>query len=110
MFPLTFLAMSTPVMTRPTQNSTTLMPAVLNVPSAADPENEKIETSVAELPTTRPEFLRPMIVMNRPMPAEMAYLRFSGMALKIFSRRLVSEMSANTRPSTKIAASATSQE
>lgn len=51
-----------------------------------------------------------MIVMNRPMPAEMAYLRFSGIALKILSRRLVSEMAAKTTPSRKIAASATSQE
>lgn len=51
-----------------------------------------------------------MIVMNRPMPAEMAYLRFSGIALKILSRRLVSEMAADTTPSRKIAASATSQE
>ena len=51
-----------------------------------------------------------MIEMNRPMPAEMAYLRFSGIALKILSRRLVSEMAANTMPSRKIAASATSQE
>ena len=50
-----------------------------------------------------------MIVMKRPIPVLMAYLRFSGIASKILSRRLVSEMSANTTPSTKIAASATSQ-
>lgn len=73
------------------------------------PVNEKIETSVAELLMTRPEFLRPMIVMNRPMPAEIAYLRFSGIALKILSRRLVSEMRAKTTPSRKMAASAVSQ-
>ena len=58
---------------------------------------------------TRPEFLRPMIVMKRPMPVLMAYLRFRGIASKILSRRLVSEMSAKTTPSTKMAASATSQ-
>ena len=85
------------------------MPAVLKVPSAMLPVNEKIETSVAELLMTRPEFLRPMIVMNRPMPAEIAYLRFSGIALKILSRRLVSEMRAKTTPSRKMAASAVSQ-
>ena len=85
------------------------MPAVLKVPSARLPENEKTETSVAGLLTTRPEFLRPMIVMKRPMPVLMAYLRFRGIASKILSRRLVSEMSANTTPSTKMAASATSQ-
>ena len=49
------------------------------------------------------------MVMNRPMPAEMAYLRLSGMASKILSRRLVRDITAKTAPSRKMAASATSQ-
>lgn len=109
MLPLTFLAMSTAVMTRPRQKRMTLMPAVLKVPSATLPVNEMMETRVAWLETTRPELLRPMMVMNRPMPAEMAYLRLSGMASKILSRRLVRDITAKTAPSRKMAASATSQ-
>ena len=97
-------------MMMPIRASSAEMPAVENVPASMEPWNENIETSVASLEMTRPEFLRPMIVMNRPTPAVIAYLRFMGMALKIASRTLVSERITKMMPSTKIAVSAVCQE
>lgn len=85
------------------------MPAVLNVPDAMLPVNEKTETSVVSELTTRPEFLRPMMVMKSPMSQDMPYLRLVGMACMMRSRRLVSDRTAKARPSRKMAASATSQ-
>ena len=86
------------------------MPAVEKVPASMEPWNENIATRVDSLEITRPEFLRPMIVMKRPTPAVMAYLRFMGMALKMASRTLVSERITKMMPSTKIAVRAVCQE
>ncbi len=50
------------------------------------------------------------MVMNRPMPAVMAFFRPKGMASASRSRSLVREMMAKTIPSTMTAARETCQE
>ena len=50
----------------------------------------------------KPPSLRPMVVMNRPMPTPIARFRSSGMAFMIDSRRPVSTSTRMMRPSTKM--------
>ena len=68
------------------------------------------ETIVSGLATTISEIERAMIVINKPMPAVMAYLRFSGILLTRASLNLNKERSIKIRPSTSTAVNATSYE
>ena len=54
-------------------------------------------------------FSKPMRAMNRPMPAETAFFKVMGMALKMASRTLVKDRMIKIRPSKKTAAKAISQ-
>ena len=51
-----------------------------------------IETNVASLLTTTPEFMRAIIVINRPIPAVIPNLRFAGIWLTSASLNLKKEL------------------
>ena len=63
-------------------------------------------TSVAELATVIPAPFRPMIVINRPIPAVIPYLRLSGISLTSFSLKFVRDRRMNAIPSINTAARA----
>ena len=67
-------------------------------------------TSVESLFTIRPAFCRPMKAMNRPIPAPMACLSESGIALRIQVRTFVSVRTTKMRPSIRTAVRANCQE
>ena len=85
------------------------MPTVWKVSVAADCLNENRAILVAGLATMIWAFSRPMRAMNRPMPAETAFFKVIGMALKMASRTLVRDRTMKIRPSKKTAARAISQ-
>ena len=87
----------------------TVMPTVLKVPVAADCLKEKRAIFVAGLATMIWAFKRPIRAMKRPIPAETAFFRVIGMALKMASRTLVRDKTMKMIPSTKTAAKAISQ-
>ena len=68
-----------------------------------------MSTSVAPLSTTTLAVWRAMKQMNRPMPADTAFFRDIGIALKMPSRTGVRDRARKTRPSTKTASSANCQ-
>ena len=61
-------------------------------------------TSVSEFETVIPAPFRPMIVINRPIPAVIPYLRLSGISLTSFSLKFVRDRRMNMIPSTNTAA------
>ena len=66
-------------------------------------------TSVPSWATMMPAFFSPMKAMNIPIPTDMAYLRFNGMAYSIFSRILKNVIIINIKPSIRSMASACCQ-
>ena len=105
MLPRTFLTIRTAVKTMPIMARRTVMPTVWKVPVAADCLNENRAILVAGLATMIWAFSRPMRAMNRPMPAETAFFKVMGMALKIASRTLVKDRMMKITPSQKTAIS-----
>ena len=108
--PLTFFTMRMAVKRTPIMASTTVMPVVWKVPAAMACLKEKREILVAGLATMIWAEPKPMKAMKRPMPADTAFFRLMGMALKMASRTLVRDRTMKMIPSTKTAASAISQE
>ena len=66
-------------------------------------------TKVASFATTTPPLFNPMRAMNRPMPAPIAFLIESGMALTIAVRTLVKVRITNMMPSIRTAVRANCQ-
>src|SRR5574344_420572 len=67
-------------------------------------------TSVAGFSTMMPEFFKPKLAINRPIPTEMDALICDGIALTSFSRRLVTLMMMKMIPSMRMAVKAKCQE
>ena len=109
MLPRTFLTIRTAVKMMPIMARRTVMPTVWKVPVAADCLTENRASLVAGLATMICAFSKPMRAMNRPMPAETAFFKVMGMALKMASRTLVKDRMIKIRPSKKTAAKAISQ-
>ena len=63
-------------------------------------------TRVAGLATAIPAPFRPMIVINRPIPVVIPYLRLSGISLTSFSLKFVRDRRINAIPSINTAARA----
>ena len=66
-----------------------------------------IETKVASFFTTKPELIRAMIVINKPIPAVIPNLRFAGIWLTRASLKLKKERIRKIIPSVKTAVRAT---
>ena len=92
----------------PSMASSTVMPTVWKVPSAAACLKEKRDIFVAGLATMICALNRPMRAINKPMPADTAFFRVIGMALKMASRTFVKDRTIKMTPSTKTAARAIS--
>ena len=97
--PLTFLENNTPMITRPMIQ--TSGPAEAMLPTV---------TRVASEPTTIPAFLKPISAIKKPIPAEIARFRLTGILLMIASRMLVPVRRIKITPSRKTAVSAVCQE
>ncbi len=74
-------------------------------PNIAPGVNLPSVTNVAGEETMMSAFFNPIKAMNMPMPTDMAYLKFSGMALSMASRTLMNVISRKTMPSMSIMAS-----
>lgn len=109
MLPRTFLAMRIPVNRMPNMDRRTVMPTELNVPDIADCLNENKAIFVAGLPTMIWALNRPIKAMNKPIPADTAFFRLKGIALKMASRTFVRDNIMKMTPSTQTAAKAISQ-
>ncbi|MPN58290.1 hypothetical protein SDC9_205993 [bioreactor metagenome] len=69
-----------------------------------------IEINVASLFTTRPQLIKPIIAMNKPIPPDTANFIFTGIAFTTASRTLNNDKNMKIIPSTNTAVKATSQD
>ena len=79
MEPLTFLACSIPMVTRPKSATRAPLISAISAPSAFHCEKSTRLTRVAGLSITIPAFLSPMMVINNPIPGVIAVFTASGM-------------------------------
>lgn len=98
MAPGTFLIIKIKVTTKPK-----------TVKRVAESENEPSPTRVDLLATINPPCCRPKNAINKPIPAEIAYFRFAGIASIIFSRNLKMVIKTKINEATNTAAKAVCQ-
>ena len=97
MDPFTFFFDKTAIITMPTQ---LIITDGVNAPS---------DINVDSLDTTKPEFIQPIIAINKPIPPDTASFIFTGMEFTTASRTLHNDKIINIIPSAKTAVRATSQ-
>ena len=110
MLPRTLRSIKIAVKRTPKRDRTTVIPTVWKVPDVKEALKEKSEILVAGLATITCALNKPIKAMNKPIPADTAFFKVIGMALKSASRIFVRDKMIKIIPSTKTADKAVSHE